>query len=341
MRMHWIFAFTLAVALCPAFWAGPVQAKVLRMNSQFTATAAGSKIDQWFADEIKKATNGEVEIEIFWAGALGGPKENLTLLSSGAVDMAAMSPSYFPSELPFFSAPNSLPMTMETTRQAYVLMPRLLSEVPAFAREAARHDIRPLFFHLLNPYLLMSTEPIVSFDDLHGKKVRTWGEDLPRLFQAAGATPVNLLIPDIYEGLRHGMVDAIPFNVDLAVAYKTYETARHVSEVVVWMGPAWGVWINEDAWQKLTPAQQEAILEVADRATALELKTIDAAGEAARRFLVAEGVAFHAFPEEELRRWKAAAPDFYADWIARMAEQGKEADARETVEIMREVGATQ
>jgi len=75
------------IALIVFMICGNAPAKtVLRMNHQFPAAAAGSKIDQWFVDEIKKATGGEIEIQIFWSNALGSAKENLTLLGAGAID---------------------------------------------------------------------------------------------------------------------------------------------------------------------------------------------------------------------------------------------------------------
>ena len=68
----------------------------LMMNHQFPEDTAGSKLDQWFADEVAKATEGEVEIKIYWSNTLGAAKENLKLLSSGVIDMAGMSSGYFP-----------------------------------------------------------------------------------------------------------------------------------------------------------------------------------------------------------------------------------------------------
>jgi len=315
-------------------FAEPLQ---LRMNSQFTASATGSKIDQWFADEVSKATDGEVKIKIFWSGVLGDPKENLTLLRSGSIDMAGMSSAYFPSELPFFSAPNSLPMTMVNLKQSSSLMPKLMSEVPEFREEAARQNIRPLFFHLLNPYLLVSKTPITSLEDLKGKKVRTWGDDLPKLFSAAGAVPVTILIHELYESLEHGVVDATPFSIDMVKTYKLYEVAKHISEVVIWMGPAWGVWINEEVWNRISPPNKEKILAVAEKAREKDLDETAEAAAAARPFLVENGVQFHAFPAEQLAKWKAAAPDFYADWISRMAETGKGNEAKRTVDIMKRI----
>ena len=123
--------------LCIFVFSSDVSAKVvLKMNHQFPAAAEGSKIDQWFMDEVKKATNGEVEIQIFWSNALGAAKENLTLLKGGAIDMAGMSPGYFPAELPFFCAPNSIPMAMDNIRQSSAIMKAFIEKVPAFVQES-------------------------------------------------------------------------------------------------------------------------------------------------------------------------------------------------------------
>ena len=57
------FTFFGVIALIVFLVCSNAPAKtLLRMNHQFPAAAAGSKIDQWFADEVKKATGGEVEI---------------------------------------------------------------------------------------------------------------------------------------------------------------------------------------------------------------------------------------------------------------------------------------
>lgn len=76
-----LFVLFLVLSLSSLAPATAAEQIKLRMNSQFTATTAGSKIDRWFADEVAKATDGAVNIQIFWAGSLGAPKENLSLLS--------------------------------------------------------------------------------------------------------------------------------------------------------------------------------------------------------------------------------------------------------------------
>lgn len=310
---------------------------VLKLNSQWPATTVGSEVDQWFADEIARRTGGEVEIKIFWAEALGKASENLSLMQNGAIEMGAMSAGYYPSQLPFHAAPNSIPMAVDTVDQASTLMLRLSREVPAFSEEAQANGIRALFFHHLNPYLLVSTEPVTTVAQMRGRRMRTWGADMPQMAQAVGATPVTLSLPEIYEGLARGVVDTAPFSTDLMMNYRIYEVAEHVSDVTLWLGPSWGVWISQPAWERLTPEQQRIFEAVADEARRRDLDATVAAQREAREELTRRGVTFHDFPASEVAAWKAANPDFFANWIAAMEAAGKGDGARRAVAIWREV----
>jgi TRAP-type C4-dicarboxylate transport system substrate-binding protein len=310
---------------------------VLNLNSQWPATTVGSQVDQWFADEIKRRTNGEVEIKIFWSESLGTPTETLTLMQEGAIDMAVLSPGYFPAELPFHAAPNSIPMAMTSVTQASVLMKRLVEEVPAFREEQQANGIRSLFFHHLNPYLLVSTEPITTIADMKGKKMRTWGNEMPRMVRAVGGTPITLMMPEIYESLSRGLIDTAPFAVDLVETYKLYEPAKHISEITLWLGPSAATWISDQAWSRLTPEQQKIFLGVAEEARARDAEAVMEAATLARGSLQAKGITFHNFPKSEAEKWREANPDFFADFVATMEKDGKGDDAQEMVDIWHEV----
>ncbi len=314
-------------------------AEVLHMNHQFPADAAGSKIDQWFADEVKEASNGDLEIKVFWSNGLGQPTENLSLLKAGHIDMAAMSAGYFQEQLPFFSAPNSIPMAMDDICQSSAIMKAFIDEIPAFKREAEENGVRPLFFHLLNPYLLFSRKPINKFSDLKGLRIRTWGNDLPLLIQSAGAQPVQLFLPDIAEALKQGVIDATPFSVDLAVSYQLFESAKHVTRVTIWEGPSWGVWISRKTWLRLSKKHQNILLEISEKARAREVPETLAAERDSESFLKSKGVAFHSFPNSELEKWKAVSPNFFERFVHDMKAKGYESDARHTIRIWQEIRA--
>jgi len=338
MRLLKSFAGGVAVTAALLLSGTAAQAaEVFRMNHQMAPNTAGSIVDQWFADEVRARTNGEVDIQIFFSNGLGEAKETLALLEAGAVDMAGLSPGYFPDQLPFFTAPNSIPMAIDNIDQAYELSQRLLAEVPAMMQEAESKGIRPLYFHVLNPYLLVANEPILAVDQMNGKKFRTWGSDLPRMAQAVGATPVTLGVTELYEGLLRGTVDAIPFSMDLMVNYKVYEVAKHVMEITIWDGPTWGVWITQDAWDRMSPENQAIVLEVAAEAAKRDLEAVRQAAIDARVELEKQGVTIHPFPAEELAKWKAVLPDYFGEFIVKAEGMGKGDDARKMIEIWKEV----
>ena len=310
---------------------------MLRANSQYAEVQAGSKVDIWWADEINKRTNGEVEIKLFFSGALGKPKENLSLLQEGAIDIAMMSAGYFPAELPFHAAPNSIPMAMSNVDEAFELMKRLMVEVPLLDDEARENGVKTLFFHYLNPYQLVCKEHITGVADMKGKKMRTWGKDLPRAVEAVGATPVTLFFPDIYEALARNTVDCIPVSMDLFLNYKWYEVAKHVHRITIWEGPTAGTWITLAAWDKLTADQQKIVQEVSLEAMSRDRDTTLAAGKAAISELEAQGVQFHDFPAADAAKWRELNPDFFGDFIKDMDAKGKGDAARKMIEIWKEV----
>lgn len=330
------FIAIFSAVLVFSMTAASVQAKTfLRANSQYAEVQPGSQIMKWWAEEIKTRTDGEVEIKMFFGGALGKPKENLALLQEQAIDIAMMSPGYFPAELPFHAAPNSIPMAMATVDQAYELMTRLLKEIPTLDEEAAANGAKTLLFQHLNPYKMVCKEHIKGLDDMKGKKFRTWGKDLPRAVEAVGATPVTLFFPDIYEALASNNVDCIPVSMDVFLAYKWYEVAKHVHDITIWEGPTAGTWITRAAWDRLSPEEQQIVQEVSLEAMTKDRDMTIQAGKDAIAGLEAQGVQFHDFPDRD--KWRAAIPDFFTDFINDMDALGKGDDARKMIKIWKEV----
>jgi TRAP-type C4-dicarboxylate transport system substrate-binding protein len=332
-----VLATVVPAAMALLVSTGAFADMTLRMSHQWTENNAGSVVDKWFAKEVEKRTGGAVKIKIFWAEALGKAKENLVLLQQGAVDMAAMSPGYFPAQMPFYAAPNSIPMTMDEVPHATELMKRLMLEVPIYQAETKRNGIKALFFHHLNPYKLVCKDAVTTVAGMKGKKMRTWGKDMPRMVQAAGGTPVTLSLPQIYEGLSRGTVDCAPFAVDLVVNYKIYEVAKHVSDITLWLGPSTGIWISQTAWNKLTKEQQDIMVKTGLEAAERDREAVIAAGKKAISTLESKGVTFHDFPAAEAAKWRAANPDFFADFIMDMDKKGWGDDARKTIAIWKEV----
>jgi TRAP-type C4-dicarboxylate transport system substrate-binding protein len=110
-----------------------------------------------------------------------------------------------------------------------------------------------------------------------------------------------------------------------------------VTEVVLWEGPSWGVWINRDTWSDISGENREHIMGAAREAVRRELEAASGAEAQALRRLIQEGVKFHDFPVAELKKWKNNSPDFLELWADRMAERGLGAPAERAVELWRTI----
>jgi len=329
--------FLLTLAASALLGGTPAMAQDLKLSSQWIENTVISQTNRWWAAELEKRSQGEVKVKIFYAGTLAKPTENLQLIRSGGVELANMSPSYFGADLPLFTAPNSIPMALSAVPQTTVLIQRLLKELPAMDDEAKRNGVKALHFHHLNPYLLVCKQQIKSLDDLKGKKIRTWGSDMPKMVQAAGGVPVSLGLPELYEGLSRGTVDCIPFSVDLMVSYKIHEVAKHVHDVTLWLGPTSGLWMARAAWDRLTPNHQKLFIQISDEAAIRDRDMTMAAATTATETLKAAGVQFHAFPEADKKKWKAQNPDFFGEFIVAQEKSGRGDAARQMVKIWKEV----
>ena len=80
-----ITAAALAISTCTAAWAQEYPRLNIRLAHAFPATWAQTKVDQWWADEIRKRSADNIRITIMWAGSGGEPLEILKLVASGAV----------------------------------------------------------------------------------------------------------------------------------------------------------------------------------------------------------------------------------------------------------------
>lgn len=113
----------VALSALTVFWGAGASAQDypklnLRMGHFLPATFAEADQDQWFAEELSRRSGGNINIEIFWAGSLGGPTELLSLVSAGAVEVVAFPVSYYPNELPLHGVV-SLPRIFKDAETAY------------------------------------------------------------------------------------------------------------------------------------------------------------------------------------------------------------------------------
>lgn len=293
----------------------------IRVAHFFSSAAVQSQIDAWWASEIEKRSGGKIKVKIFWAESMGKASEVLDLVGSGAVEMGATAPGYFPSRLPLSGITNSLPLVFKSNRQAQ-LITTALAEMPDIQEEHKRNKVWPVFYHSINNFKLLCTKPVAKLADIKGLKIRSYGEYVPKMWEALGAVGINTMTPELYEGLERGKLDCSYFPDELSGGLKLYEVAKYESTADFGAIPTWPIYVNYDLWHNKWPAEVKALIaQVSKEAAARDIEMVAAAGRSALEKATKDnGVKVVTFQDQP--QLVETAPDFMAMWVANMKKKG-------------------
>ena len=107
----------------------------------------------------------------------------------------------------------------------------LLLRPQFFNKELKKNNVIMLGgFYATNPYMTISTQPIKTYEDLKGKKIRTAGAAWVRLAKALDVTSVTLPISETYEGLQRGTIDGVWGTTEFLRSYSLWDVAKYVTE---------------------------------------------------------------------------------------------------------------
>jgi TRAP-type C4-dicarboxylate transport system substrate-binding protein len=300
------------------------QAKFNLRWGHYLADSPFVQLEKDFAAEIEKRTNGQVKITITFAQGLGKTTELLTLTAKGAIDMTATAPGYNPDQLHYWRA-FQLPLTFETSKQAMHVLGVVVKEFPVYRQEMNRAGVEWLFQQPLGEYYLSGSSPECnSMASLKGKKIRSFGADIPKAFTAIGAVPVTVAPTEIYEALQRGTLDYSFINAGNMQAFKLVEVAKqHCGPVMAITGH--NITISSRTWKRLPKDIQQVFREQAAKTAQDYLAWVGDFEAKAAAGMKAQGANFKPFLAAELKKWRSSAPDFLAQWEKDTAEATKDA----------------
>lgn len=286
------------------------------------------QIEKDFAAAVKERTGGRVEIEITFAGGLGKGNELMTLAGRGAIDMAAVVPGYYPDQLLFWKG-YQVPFIFNSPRQAMETSAAAYKALPVFQEELDKFGVKFLFHQPLGSYYMTGPDGgCDTVEGLKGKKIRSFGADIPKIFEAVGAVPVSVGFGDIYEAVQRGTLDYSFINRGNINAIKVYEVGKYSC------GPAMSITghllvISQKTWDSLPADIQQIMIEEGEKAGKAYISDIEAAETAAGEAMTAAGAEIKAMQDGEMAKWKAAAPDMLQSWVDDRTAEGEGDKANE------------
>lgn len=274
-----------------------------------------------FAEEIEKATDGKVKIEIYSGGALGGPQETFDNIVTGIMDIGWGLQGYTAGK---FEAHSVLQLPFQadgTAEQLSLLAQKMYDQTPEIQEEYS--EVKPLWFHAADSYAIFTKGKAVnSFEDVKGLKLRTPNTEASEMIKAWGATPVSLPANEVYDSLSKGVVDGavLPiaalkdFNLFDVVDYVTYGS---FNTSIFYMA------MNKDSWDQLSPENQQIIEEKSGETMAkMAGQAFDAQMEIAEKEAKEAGIEFITLPDAELQKFKDVSKVVTEEWLDKMEKKG-------------------
>jgi len=284
------FAACAAAALVAAFASGVASAQtVLTMSSWVPPTHSLTKDLAAWGQAVEKATEGRVKFQMLPKHPSAAPG-TFDAVRDGLVDVSFVTASYTPARhpLPLLA---ELPGAGATAEINSVAFSRIHWKYLQKANEYKGVKLLAVFTHGPGQMFTVNKQ-VNTVADLSGMKIRSGGGISEAAAKALGASPLVKPAPESYEILSSGVADGTFFPAE---SIKSFNLDRVVKYATLFPGgfycSAFGFFMNEDKWNKLSKQDQDAITSVSGETLARNIgKSWDAADKAGYDAMKAAGV---------------------------------------------------
>ncbi|MBF7083641.1 TRAP transporter substrate-binding protein [Desulfallas sp. Bu1-1] len=267
-----------------------------------------------FAERVKEATNGQVNIKIYYNGQLSSTDQALDSLKRGVTDMES-STSYWGGTVPE-SDVIWLPFWSKGHQHAmHVMRETKIGEM--FEEAYHKQGVKVLFYWPVSIEGLISTEPIKTYADMKGKKLRMGSSMWPTWFKEMGVTPINVAPSEQYEAMMRGTMDGTIYVLYSIDTYKFHEVAKNLT-LPGFIDPfLCYVLVNEKKWNELPPDLQKKIEEVAAQTEKEAIAGSEKLTNSILQICDEKGVTVTKLSKEEFEKFRASAMPLWDEFAAR------------------------
>lgn len=202
---------------------------VLRGASMFDEEHAFTKTLRKFEELVGEKYDGDVTFDLRLNGELGVESDYVTFLNQGvAIDYTILAPSNmakFAPSIPLMDMPF---LFRDLDHWNAVLSSDVLAPLEHELLEKA--DIKIVGYTGGGTRNLLSKNPVVTFDDLKGHKMRVMGAPIQaQIFQALTAAPSAIAYNEVYNAIQTGVIAGFENEAASIQNLKFYEVAPNLT----------------------------------------------------------------------------------------------------------------
>ena len=273
---------------------------ILTLAEVNPAESLDGQVEAFFKEKVEALSNGSVMIDIQASGVMGAENDVLDNMTTngGTVDMARISSFALTNYGAKLSALPSIPYTFNNREHYWKYAKSEIGQRILDEPSEMGLGIKGLFFVEEGFRNFFLKEEISGIEGMKNKKIRVSSDPvLTAVVEQVGANPTVVSFSELYSSLQSGVVDGADQPVVTYESNAFNEVAPYMLEDGHTMSAS-EVIITEAAWNKLSEAQQGAIME-AGKATSEYCRELAAITEEdCKDRLTEKGVTFIAVPDK-------------------------------------------
>ena len=253
----------------------------LKMATKMPFSSPEGQAFLYFADLVKKKSNGTLIVNVYPSEQLGTTEVSLKGVQMGAIDIYAEGTSYLKMFIPVYEYFS--PLFVYRSRAQFLRFMRsdyMQGLEKDLAEKFGIKLIDTQHTWMRGPYrVLVSTKPILRLEDLQGIKMRMFpNQFVLQAWTELGARPTVLPWTETYLALKQGIVEMVTSPISLVHSMKFTEPAKYVTRTDEY--PQTIVFAtNAKKFNKLTPEHQKVLIDACNEAGLKSNVLIEAAAE--------------------------------------------------------------
>lgn len=216
---------------------------------------------QPMAQEISDATNGKVVITSYPGGTLLKGPEIYQGVVDGVADMGTSVYAYNAGRFPVVEAFLLPGISWATAKSSGAALTEALETLAP----AEIQDTHVLMSFATGPGELLMKTPIRTLEDLNGVELGATAGPRGDGLKLLGATPVVLPMPEVYEAQSRGVIGGVVGPYEALTGFKLADVTDYITDTPFLYVNYFFVTMNNDKWDELPPAYQEAITTVSKK----------------------------------------------------------------------------
>jgi TRAP-type C4-dicarboxylate transport system substrate-binding protein len=271
-----------------------------------------------FAQSVKIATDGEIDIVVHPSGSLFAGDEIKRAIQTGQVPMGERIISAHSNENAVFGF-DSVPFLAPSFDDSV----KLWSAAKPVLNDVLADQNLVLLFSVPWPANgIYSKTKLDSIDDLKGMRVRAYNATISQMASLAKAQPVQIVYSELTQALSTGVADATVGGGATGYEKKLWEILKYYYELDMWL-PRNVVMVNKDVWDGLDKTTQSTIRGIASMAEAAGLARAKEVAGWYNTEMLEHGMEISPGSEELTAGFRAIGDIMTKDWLEKAGEDGQ------------------